>query len=96
MEKEKSIEELAEAVLDNIRNARKKRGYTQENIAFDLNISVTWYQRLEQGKSTLTVPLLLRIARVLDIPACSLLFTNEPPHDENYYKVLLALDSLLQ
>lgn len=93
-DEEISIEEQEKAILNNIRNARKARGYTQENIAFDLNISVNWYQQLEQGKASLALPLLLRIAHVLNIPACSLLFFNEPPHDEYYYKVLLFLQNL--
>lgn len=95
-DKKTSIEELQKVILNNIRNTRKMHGYTQENIAFDLHMSITWYQRLEQGKSPLNIPTLLRIAQVLNVPPCSLLFFNEHPHDEYYYKTLLALNKLLQ
>jgi len=59
--------------LHKIRLARNKKGYTQEYIAFKLNISQKTYNKLENGYTKLTVSRLKKIALILNTDACTLM-----------------------
>lgn len=37
---------------ENLRNARKEKGLTQQNVADHLGISLVYYQKIEQGSRT--------------------------------------------
>ncbi|WP_445748241.1 helix-turn-helix domain-containing protein [Polaribacter sp.] len=58
-----------------IRNYRLIKGYSQEYMSSELNISQTAYHKIESGKIKLKVCTLLKIADVLEINPLSL-FTN--------------------
>lgn len=56
-----------------IREARSKKGLSQEQLAERLRISQAGVSKLESGKTVPTVSRLMQIARVLDIPLRQLL-----------------------
>lgn len=53
-------------IHNRIRKYRKDCGYSQENMANDLEISQAAYTKLENGTTHLTVDRLLEIAKILD------------------------------
>lgn len=61
-------EENIEKVLEKIKEARKEKGLSQENMAQELGISQSAYTNLEKNESKITVERLLRISTILDKP----------------------------
>jgi DNA-binding XRE family transcriptional regulator len=61
------------AILANIARERQKLGYTQEYVGLKMGISQNAYSKIELGHTSLTVEHLLRIARILDVSAETLL-----------------------
>lgn len=57
----------------NIRAARKARGYTQEQTAELMKISVLHYGRLERGERPASLEQLAQVALVVDAPLAQLL-----------------------
>ena len=62
-----------EYVIDNIVKFAKKKGFSHENMAFDLGISQPAYTKLLQNKTKLTVERLYKIAEILEVPVAELL-----------------------
>lgn len=60
-------------VTENLRLLRRKMEYSQEYMAFMLNISQNAYSRLENGKTPLTVNRLFEICTLLKISPGELL-----------------------
>lgn len=60
-------------VLDNIKRLRKKRGYSHENLAQELNISQAAYSKLEKNKTKLTVERMFKLAEILKVEVSELL-----------------------
>ena len=56
-----------------IRIARTRAGLTQKKLAELVDRDQSEISRIEAGKTALTVPLLLRMAKVLKVPAGKLL-----------------------
>src|SRR5690606_23003835 len=54
-------------VGNKIRKTRETKGISQEFIAMELNMSQSYYGRLEKDDNRLTVPKLLKIAKVLEV-----------------------------
>ena len=52
---------------DKLRCLRVQKGLSQENMAFDLNISVTAYSKIERGLTNITLERLRQIAVCLNI-----------------------------
>ena len=50
---------------EKIRLKRLEKNYSQENMAFDLDISQAAYSKIERGETTLTVPRIFEIAEIL-------------------------------
>ncbi|MEO5912094.1 MAG: helix-turn-helix transcriptional regulator [Pelobium sp.] len=50
-----------------IRIERLKKGWSQENMAFMLDISQPAYSKIESGQTTMTLPRLYEIAKFLEI-----------------------------
>jgi XRE family transcriptional regulator, regulator of sulfur utilization len=65
------------SISEKIRLMRLQRGYSQENMADMLSLSVTAYGDIERGKTEVTVARLLSIAQILETTAESLLSGNE-------------------
>ena len=51
-----------------IKEYRKKRGFTQEQLAEELNISTRHLQRIEKDKAKTTITMLQKIRTILQIP----------------------------
>jgi transcriptional regulator with XRE-family HTH domain len=51
-------------ILKNIVSIRRKHGFSQENLAYDLGMSHSGYALIESGKRKLSFELLLQIANV--------------------------------
>lgn len=54
-------------ILKKIKEARKKKGLSQKGIADKLNISVSTYQKMEQGILILSLERFLKICQILQI-----------------------------
>ncbi len=61
------------AIAANIRNKREYRNYTQEYLAFKLNISQNAYSKIELGYTKITVERLFQIAEVLEFDVVELI-----------------------
>ncbi len=60
-----------------IRSLRLLRGYSQEYMANELDITQTTYSRLETDKQKLTAPVLEKLAQVLGVSVADIT-SNEP------------------
>ena len=65
--------ELAKAIGNAARQARKELDFTQEDAAERIGVSVEFYARIERGNSLPSVPTLARIASTLGVSADVLL-----------------------
>lgn len=61
---------------DKIRSLRREHGYTQEDVAYKLNMSTSAYGYYEQGKTTPPLAKLKMISKIYDISISEL--TGEP------------------
>jgi transcriptional regulator with XRE-family HTH domain len=64
---EKEIKDSIEKILKKIRETRKLKGFSHENMAFDLNISSSAYNKLERSETVLSLERLLKIKQILDL-----------------------------
>ena len=64
---EKKIKDSIEKILKKIRETRKLKGFSHENMAFDLNISSSAYNKLERSETVLSLERLLKIKQILDL-----------------------------
>lgn len=58
---------MVEEVVKIIRLARKEKNYSQEYVASKLNISQSYYGRIENGKANLDLKILDEILEILEI-----------------------------
>ncbi len=58
---------MKKVIGDRIRLFRQSKNRSQENMAFDLNISIGAYSNIERGKTNITVTRLAQIAEILDV-----------------------------
>lgn len=61
--------ETIEKILEKIKEIRKERGFSHENMAHELGISQAAYTNLEKNESKLTVERLISISDILKKPA---------------------------
>jgi transcriptional regulator with XRE-family HTH domain len=69
-------EELIKNTIGNIKKFRELKDITREQMAADLDLSVSGYAKLERGEIELTLNRLADIASVLDIEISQLLSIN--------------------
>jgi transcriptional regulator with XRE-family HTH domain len=62
---------LNEEILDEIRDIRRSKDYSQLYMALKMGISQNSYSRLEAGKTKMTIAKLLQISRILEIEVYS-------------------------
>lgn len=62
-----------EVIIEKIKEYRKKKGYSHENMAEELNISQVAYSKIEKNETKLTVDRLYQIATILETPVYDLL-----------------------
>lgn len=55
-----------EEVLSKIKEYRKKKGFSYENMAHELNTSAAAYRKIELNQTKLTVERLVQIAQILE------------------------------
>lgn len=60
--------ETMEKVLEKLKEARKEKGLSHENMAMELGISQGAYTNIENSESKLTVERLLKISQILEKP----------------------------
>ncbi len=57
-----------ENVINKIREFRKKKGYSHETMAHELNMSQPAYSKIEKNETKLSVERLFEIANILETP----------------------------
>lgn len=57
----------------NVRKIRRQRAFTQEKLAFDAEIDLTYVGGIERGKRNPSLLVMARIARALSVPLSKLL-----------------------
>jgi transcriptional regulator with XRE-family HTH domain len=62
-----------QSISDNIRQIREKLNYTQEYLAYKLNISQNAYSKIELGYTKLTLARFFDICSILEADASELL-----------------------
>lgn len=76
-----------------IRKAREDAGYTREQFAELLNVSVSYLAELERGKTGMAVKTLVAICKVLGLSADYVLFGEERDADRLLLDKLHRVDS---
>ena len=74
-----------ENVINKIVQERTKKGYSYENMAEELHLSVPAYRKLEIGETKLSVERLFQISMVLEIPVGELLDLEKQQMVQNNY-----------
>ncbi len=64
---DKAITENIEKILKKIRETRKIKGLSHENMAHELEMSSSAYNKLERSETTLSLERLLKIKEILDL-----------------------------
>lgn len=80
-----TISAKIKAIAAGIRKKREAKNYTQEYLAYKLNISQNAYSKIELGYTKITVERLFQIAEVLEINAIELLDVDK---DDAEYRFL--------
>ena len=65
-------------VIASIVQHRKRKGFTYENMADELSITVSAYRKIETAETRLTVERLFRISKFLDVSIGELLQLDSP------------------
>ena len=65
-----------------IRKAREDMGYTREQFAEKLDVSVSYLAELERGRTGISVKMLVKVCNVLGLSADYDLFGSERTEDE--------------
>ena len=66
---------VREILAGNLRRLRKKQGLSQEELAHRANVDRTYVSSIERGVYAVTIDVLDRLARSLDVEAWELLKT---------------------
>ena len=74
-----------EKVINKIVQERTRKGYSYENMAEELCLSVPAYRKLEIGETKLSVERLFQISMVLEIPVGELLDLEKQQMVQNNY-----------
>lgn len=73
------------SIKQNIRNIRKSRKLTQEEMAYRLGMSLTAYRDLEKGETSIVNANLLKVANLLDTTTEELVLGYKPVQMETPY-----------
>lgn len=57
-----------EKIIKKINEIRNRKGFSYENMAHDLDISVSAYRKIETGETKLSVERLVDISKILETP----------------------------
>jgi len=75
-----------------VRSERKKRDWSQRELADHVGVSAVWVSQIERGKPTAHFGLILRTLRALDIP----LWAGKLPAQTEPTESPVDLDSLVE
>jgi XRE family transcriptional regulator, regulator of sulfur utilization len=67
---------IEEVITRNLREYRRQRGLTQEAVAGRANLQSNYYACVERGQKMLSIPSLVKIAKVLKVDAYKLLMPD--------------------
>lgn len=65
-------EEGLTLLAEKLREVRKKKGFTQEDLAYESGLTLSQIARIETRKINPTVSTMFKIARTLDVPVSEL------------------------
>ena len=65
-----------EKIIKKINEIRNRKGFSYENMAHDLDLSVSAYRKIETGETNLTVERLVDISKILETPLDEFLDVN--------------------
>lgn len=63
-------------IIKKISEIRNRKGLSYENMAIDLDLSISAYRKIETGETKLTVERLVEISKILESPLDEFLETN--------------------
>lgn len=75
-----------------IRSARENLGYTREQFAEKLDVSVSYLAELERGRTGISVKLLIKVCRVLGLSADYVLFGEGREEDIQLLNKIQRID----
>ena len=75
-----------------IRKAREDLGYTREQIAEKLEVSVSYMAEVERGRTGISVKMLVKICEVLGLSADYVLFGKERGEDRALLEKIHRID----
>ena len=67
---------LIETFGRNVRQARKDKGWTQEQLAFEAGVKRAYLSEVENGQRNVSLDVVEKLAKALEIPANSLLMAG--------------------
>jgi len=73
------------AIGQRIKRARKQKGFTQERLGEDLDVSTVYISQIENGKTKINLEMLIRIATLLNINP-GFFITGVSYHTQDYLK----------
>ena len=79
------IQKLRQVFSHNLEVCRKNKGYTQDKISELVGISQAFYSQVERGNNLVGLPVLMKLANILDVSANALLYE----HKEAFKKYFL-------
>ena len=88
------MSKIVEILGSNIRNLRKERNWTQEQLAEKAEISVPYMTQIELGKKQASLETVENIAKALSV-SIDELFRSTPSHSKNINASLKTFESSL-
>ncbi len=79
-----------------IRRFRKAQGLSQEELAEKVGISTTHMSHIETGNTKLSLPVLVRLAEVLDVQTDSILFAQPSKKEQTLGALQAVAESCTQ
>ena len=63
-----NTKESVEKIIKKIREIRKEKGYSNEAMAMDLDISTSAYNKMERMEASISLERFIKIREILDVP----------------------------
>lgn len=79
------------AIGTRIKNIRKSKNMTQEQLSEQTKLSLSHISNLENGRSKMSLESLILIAKVLQVPTDAILFGQLTFNDDDHYSDYISL-----